>query len=93
MLLCLLNLGDPNRNNARIDQQGYLTVCAGCAKVLIDGVDIRRRDLQLLRSQMALVSQDPVMFTTSIFDNIAMGKPGASVEEVHAAAVAANAHE
>lgn len=42
------------------------------------GVDLRKLDLQWLRAQMGLVSQEPTLFATTIFENIAMGKPGAS---------------
>jgi ABC-type transport system involved in cytochrome bd biosynthesis fused ATPase/permease subunit len=44
------------------------------------------------RDQMALVSQEPVLFAASIEENIAMGRPGASLGEVQAAAAAANIH-
>ncbi|WOL19108.1 multidrug resistance protein [Canna indica] len=60
--------------------------------VLLDGVDIRRLKLKWLRSQMGLVSQEPALFATSIKENILFGKEDATMEEVVAAAKAANAH-
>lgn len=60
--------------------------------ILLDGRDVRDVKLTWLRSQMGLVSQEPTLFATSIYDNIAMGREGASRQEVEAAARAANAH-
>jgi ATP-binding cassette subfamily B (MDR/TAP) protein 1 len=45
-------------------------------------VDIRQYNLRWLRSQMGLVSQEPLLFSASILDNIRYGKPDATVEEV-----------
>ncbi|GJM85234.1 hypothetical protein PR202_ga01667 [Eleusine coracana subsp. coracana] len=61
--------------------------------VMLDGVDIRRLRLKWLRAQMGLVSQEPALFATSIHENILLGKEDATVEEVIAAAKAANAHD
>ncbi|GFQ04425.1 ABC transporter b family member 11 [Phtheirospermum japonicum] len=60
-------------------------------QVLIDGIDLREIQLKWIRSKIGLVSQEPVLFTGSIKDNIAYGKDGASLEEIHEAAVLANA--
>ncbi|MBA0843875.1 hypothetical protein Goarm_001026, partial [Gossypium armourianum] len=62
-------------------------------EVLLDGYKIRRLQLKWLRSQMGLVSQEPVLFATSIKENILFGKEGASMEDVISAAKAANAHD
>lgn len=62
-------------------------------RVLFDGIDVRDLDLVSLRSQVALVLQEPYLLPLSIAENIAYGRPGASREEIIAAAVAANAHE
>ncbi|KAJ1278281.1 hypothetical protein BS78_04G068100 [Paspalum vaginatum] len=62
-------------------------------EVTLDGVDIRRLRLKWLRSQVGLVSQEPVLFATSIRENILFGKEDAAEEEVVAAAKAANADE
>lgn len=61
-------------------------------RVLIDGKDIRRLHLRSLRRRMALVSQEPALFATTIYENILYGRDGATEQEVHAAAMAANAH-
>jgi ATP-binding cassette subfamily B protein len=59
----------------------------------LDGVDIRELDPQALRSHIAIVSQQPTMFTGNVWDNIRYGRPDASDEEVRDAAEAAYASE
>ena len=61
--------------------------------ILIDGVDIRDVSLASLRSQIGIVTQDTVLFDDTNSSNIAYGTPGASREEIEAAARAAHAHE
>jgi ABC transporter fused permease/ATP-binding protein len=61
--------------------------------VSLDGHDLRTLALDELRGQMALVSQDPVLFSGSIRDNIRYGRLDATEQEVEAAARAANAHD
>jgi ABC-type multidrug transport system fused ATPase/permease subunit len=63
----------------------------GC--ILLDGQDVREYDLLALRSQMAVVPQDVLLFGGNIGENIAYGRPGASEEEIIAAAREANAHD
>ncbi|MBS7653064.1 ABC transporter ATP-binding protein [Candidatus Bathyarchaeota archaeon] len=62
-------------------------------RITIDGYDIRDLDLRSLRSQMAIVLQDPFLFTGTVKENIRYGRPWASDEEVIAAAKAVGAHE
>jgi ATP-binding cassette subfamily B protein len=62
-------------------------------RILVDGVDIRRLTLASLRSQIALVLQEPLLFAGSVASNIRYGRLDASMDEVIAAAKAANAHE
>lgn len=62
-------------------------------EVLIDDVNIRNFDSQDLRHHMALVSQESVIFDQTVAENIACGRPGATREEVEAAAKAAYAHD
>jgi subfamily B ATP-binding cassette protein MsbA len=61
--------------------------------VLIDGQDIRDVTLKSLRSAIAVVSQDVILFDDTIRANIAFGRPGASDAEIEAAAKAAAAHD
>lgn len=60
-------------------------------EVLIDGVNLKEFQLKWIRSKIGLVSQEPVLFTGSIKDNIAYGKDGATDDEIRAAAELANA--
>ncbi|MGN6385939.1 MAG: ABC transporter ATP-binding protein [Verrucomicrobiota bacterium] len=62
-------------------------------RITFDGVDIREVSMESLRSQMALVSQDIILFDQTVAENIACGKPGATRAEIEAAARAAYAHE
>ena len=62
-------------------------------RVLIDGHDLRDVTEQSLRSQLGIVPQEGFLFSGTIRDNIAFGAPGASPEEVEAAARAVGAHE
>lgn len=61
--------------------------------ICIDGRDIREYTMESLRGQMSFVTQDIILFNDSIFNNIALGKPDASLEDVMRAAKIANAHE
>jgi ATP-binding cassette, subfamily B, bacterial len=62
-------------------------------KILLDGVDLRDFKLRDLRNQFAIVLQEPVLFSSSIAENIAYAKPDATEAEITAAAQAANAHD
>jgi ATP-binding cassette, subfamily B, bacterial len=62
-------------------------------EVLLDGQDIREYRIADLRKQYAVVLQEPVLFASSIAENIAYGKPDASDEEIIAAATAAASHD
>ena len=64
----------------------------GSGQILLDGRDIRMLSLEALRSQIAWVPQDPFIFSGTIRDNIAFGKPDASLDEVVQAAKNANIH-
>jgi ATP-binding cassette subfamily B protein len=61
--------------------------------IQLDGIDLRDLRLEDLRRQFALVMQDPVLFSTTIAENIGYARPNAKQEERIAAAQAANAHE
>jgi ATP-binding cassette subfamily B protein len=62
-------------------------------QILVDGVDVRDWNLAALRSQISMIEQDIFLFSRSISDNIAFGKPGATQDMVEAAAQAAQAHD
>ena len=62
-------------------------------KITIDGKDVRTLTLKSLRSQIGMVQQDVYLFGGTIKDNIAYGKPGASMEEIIEAAKRANIHD
>lgn len=62
-------------------------------RVTIDGNDVRKLTLESLRSQIGLVSQDVYLFGGSIKDNIAYGKPDATMDEIVDAAKKANIHD
>ncbi|XP_073158021.1 putative multidrug resistance protein [Henckelia pumila] len=62
-------------------------------EILLDGYKINRLHLKWLRSQMGLVNQEPVLFATTIKENIILGKEDASMEDVENAAKAANVHD
>ncbi len=66
---------------------------ATAGRVLIDGVDVRDYRIKPLRNQIGCVLQDTVLFAGTIADNIAYGRPGATREEIVAAAKLANADE
>jgi ABC-type multidrug transport system fused ATPase/permease subunit len=62
-------------------------------RILIDGQDIRRYTLKSLREQISVVLQEPLLFNRTVRENIAYGKPEASLEEIERAAKAAQAHD
>lgn len=61
-------------------------------RIIVDGSDIREYKVADYRSQFSIVLQEPVLFSTSIEENIAYGKPTASKKEIHEAAKDAHAH-
>ncbi len=66
---------------------------AAAGSLAIDGIDVRAMRLADLRRNIALVSQEPVLFNDTIFNNLLLGRPDATRDEVIAAARAAHAHE
>jgi ATP-binding cassette subfamily B protein len=61
-------------------------------RVLFDGLDVRTLDPRWLRGHLGTVAQEPILFSTTVAENIRYGRPGASDAEVEEAARAANAH-
>ena len=64
-----------------------------CPQVTIDGQDIRSLNLKWMRSNIGVVSQEPVLFDTTIAENICFGKEDATDDEIERAAKEANAHD
>lgn len=64
-----------------------------CGQVLVDDVDVRDWNLDSLRQQISIIEQDIFLFSESIGENIAFGKPGATEDEIRAAAKLAQADE
>ena len=62
-------------------------------RVLIDGIDVREVKLDSLRKHVALVSQEPFIFSGTVRENIALGNPGATDEDIIKAAKAAKIHD
>jgi ATP-binding cassette subfamily B protein len=62
-------------------------------QVLVDGIDVRDWNLETLRKGISIIEQDIFLFSRSLADNIAFGKPGASAEEIVMAAKSAQADE
>jgi len=62
-------------------------------RIEIDGIDTTGVTLRSLRSQIGIVPQEPILFSGSVRENIAYGRPEATPEEIEAAARAANAHD
>jgi len=69
----------------------FYDVSAGA--VLVDGLDVRRVELRSLRTQIGIVLQTSLLFSATLRENIAYGRPEATLDEVVAAARAAQAHE
>lgn len=61
--------------------------------ICLDGEDLRNLKQSSLRRNIGVVLQDPLLFNDTVRNNIAYGRPEAAVQEVHAAAIAANAHD
>lgn len=60
-------------------------------EVLIDGINLKKLHLEWIRQRIGMVSQEPVLFNTTIKDNIAYGKAGATLEEIEVAIELAHA--
>ncbi|CAF1180643.1 unnamed protein product [Adineta ricciae] len=71
--------------------QKFYEISSG--QILIDGIQLNEYDLKWLRQQIGVVSQEPVLFHTTIRENILFGADSATDEEIHQAAKIANAHD
>ncbi len=86
-------VGQTGSGKSSLTQLINRTYDATEGRVLIDGVDVRAWNLDALRSQISKIEQDIFLFSRSIADNIAFGRPDATPAEIETAARAAQAHE
>jgi len=70
-----------------------LAIKENCGKVKIDDVDMKESDCRWLRRNIGLVGQEPILFNDTVYNNIALGKDGCTMEEVVEAARNANAYD
>jgi ATP-binding cassette, subfamily B, multidrug efflux pump len=66
---------------------------AGSGRVLVDGYDVRSLQLKSLRSHIGIVLQEPFLFSQTVAENIAYGRPESTMDKIEAAARAAHAHD
>ena len=79
--------------NGLVEIEGQQYPIQDPGQVCVDGMDVKNYRLEELRRNIGIVHQDPFLFSDSIRENIAFGKPEASMEEVEAAAKAAMIHD
>jgi ATP-binding cassette subfamily B protein len=89
----LVIVGQTGSGKSTIAKLINRTYDANKGRVLIDGVDVRDWDLAALRSQVSIIEQDIFLFSRSIAENIAFGKPDATQAEIEDAAKKAQAHD
>ena len=85
-------VGQTGSGKSTLVQLVNRTYDATAGRVLVDGVDVRDWNLDALRSQISKIEQDIFLFSRTIRENIAFGKPDATQAEIEAAARAAQAH-
>lgn len=86
-------VGQTGSGKSALTQLVNRTYDTTSGRVLIDGIDVREWSLDALRSQVGKIEQDIFLFSRSIGENIAFGAPGATREQIEAAAHAAQAHD
>jgi ATP-binding cassette subfamily B protein len=86
-------VGQTGSGKSSLTQLVNRTFDATAGRVLLDGVDVRAWSLDALRSQIGKIEQDIFLFSRSIADNIAFGKPGATRADIEQAARDAQAHD
>ena len=91
----LINIpGSPGMPNVTFNNNFIVTLTdVGTGSITLDGVDVREVSKQDLRAQVAIVSQESVLFSDTIANNIQIGKADATFEEIKQAARMAHAHE
>ncbi len=86
-------VGQTGSGKTTLTQLVNRTYDVSSGRILIDGVDVREWDLDALRSQISQIEQDVFLFSRTLRENIAFGRPDATQEEVEQAAKEAQAHE
>jgi len=86
-------VGQTGSGKSTLTQLVNRTYDAQHGRVLVDGVDVREWNLTALRSQISKIEQDVFLFSRTIAENIAFGKPEATPAEIEAAARGAQAHD
>ena len=86
-------MGQTGSGKSTIARLVNRTYDVDAGRVLVDGVDVREWSLEGLRRQIAVIEQDPFLFSRSIAENIAFGRPDAPRSEIERAAKEAQAHD
>jgi ATP-binding cassette subfamily B protein len=86
-------VGSPGAGKTTLAHRSPRFLDADSGSISIDGVEVRRIPLDQLRNEVAVVFQDTFLFSSSVRDNIALGAPDATDEQVRAAARLARAHD
>lgn len=86
-------VGQTGSGKSSLTQLVNRTFDANAGRVLIDGMDVRHWSMQALRSQIGKIEQDIFLFSRTIAENIAFGKPDATQAEIEEAARGAQAHD
>jgi ATP-binding cassette subfamily B protein len=86
-------VGQTGSGKSTLTQLVNRTYDVSSGAILVDGVDVREWDLDALRSQISTIEQDVFLFSRSVRENIAFGKPDASEAEIEQAAREAQAHD
>jgi ATP-binding cassette subfamily B protein len=86
-------VGQTGSGKSTLTQLINRTYDASEGRILIDGVDVREWDLDVLRSQISKIEQDVFLFSRTVAENIAFGAPGTPQEQIERAAHEAQAHD
>eukprot|EP00922_Rhytidocystis_sp_ex-Travisia-forbesii_P069198 GHVS01103233.1.p1 GENE.GHVS01103233.1~~GHVS01103233.1.p1 ORF type:complete len:1391 (+),score=130.82 GHVS01103233.1:123-4295(+) len=84
--------GSYRRKQTTVEMEPQQSTPPATGSITIDGVDIRDMNLRFLRSQIALVSQEPLLFNISVAENVRVGKSDATQEEIEEACKVSNSH-
>lgn len=93
LLTCFYKVGESGCGKSTIAKLVQRFYDPTDGRILLDGTDTKDISVRDLRSCIGVVSQEPLLFDTTIEDNIRYGKPDATFEEIVKAAESANAHD